>query len=48
LQVTCLRRAGHEAAAELLTRRRLTPGWNPEQDADYPALIERVLADETA
>jgi acyl-CoA dehydrogenase len=46
LQVTCLRRAGHEAAAELLTRRRLTPGWNPEEDADYPELIERALADD--
>jgi hypothetical protein len=30
-------------AAELLRRRHLTPGWDPESDPDYPDLIDRVL-----
>ena len=29
--------------AELLRRRHLTPGWDPETDADYPALIDRIV-----
>ena len=31
------------ASGELIERRHLTPSWDPENDADYPALIERVL-----
>jgi acyl-CoA dehydrogenase len=37
-------RSSERAAAELIERRHLTSGWNPEADADYPALIDRVLA----
>jgi hypothetical protein len=36
-------RESQPAEAALLERRQLTPGWNPEQDADYAPLIERVL-----
>src|SRR5215204_636097 len=44
LQVKALRsREPH--AAELLRRRHLTPRWDPEDDPDYPDLIDRVLAD---
>jgi acyl-CoA dehydrogenase len=32
------------ASAELIERRHLVRGWDPERDADYSALIERVLA----
>jgi hypothetical protein len=32
------------ASAELIRRRQLTPGWSPETDADYPELLEGVLA----
>jgi alkylation response protein AidB-like acyl-CoA dehydrogenase len=42
LQVSVLRES-EPAEAALLERRQLTPGWNPEQDADYAPLIERVL-----
>jgi acyl-CoA dehydrogenase len=42
LQVSKLR-ATEPASAELLERRHLLPGWNPEADADYPDLIDRVL-----
>jgi hypothetical protein len=31
-------------SAELLKRRHLAPGWDPESDIDYPDLIDRVLA----
>jgi hypothetical protein len=48
LQATCLRRRGNDAAAELLVRRRLTPGWDAEADADYAALIDRVLEPDSA
>jgi acyl-CoA dehydrogenase len=44
LQVTLLHGAGDDAPAELLTRRELVPGYEPERDPDYPALLERVLA----
>jgi hypothetical protein len=30
-------------AAELLRRRHLAPGWDPETDADYRDLLDRVL-----
>ena len=43
LQVACLRSDGQEAAAELHARRHLTPGYDPETDPDYEALIDRVL-----
>ncbi|MFL5932120.1 MAG: acyl-CoA dehydrogenase family protein [Gaiellaceae bacterium] len=43
LQVSTLRETA-PAAAELLARRHLTPGWQPESDADYPDLIERTLS----
>jgi hypothetical protein len=42
VQVKALRNSEPEAA-DLLERRHLTPGWNPENDADYPGLIDRVL-----
>jgi acyl-CoA dehydrogenase len=32
------------ASAELIERRHLTPAWDPEGDADYTALIDRVLS----
>jgi alkylation response protein AidB-like acyl-CoA dehydrogenase len=43
LQVSALRES-KPASAELLERRHLTPGWQPEYDPDYPDLIERTLA----
>ena len=43
LQVSALREAD-VASAELLERRHLIPGWQPESDPDYPDLIERTLA----
>jgi hypothetical protein len=43
LQVQVLRDSD-PAAAELVERRHLVAGWNPEADADYANLIERVLA----
>jgi len=42
LQVDALRPSDRESA-ELLARRHLIPGWDPEADADYPDLIDRVL-----
>ena len=42
LQVKVLS-AGDPDGAELLRRRHLTPGWDPETDADYPALIDRIV-----
>ena len=44
LQVGCLRADGEGAAADLIERRHLTPGYDPERDAGYGDLIERVLA----
>jgi hypothetical protein len=46
LQVAGLRAQGDDPAAELLERRHLTPGYDPEADPDYQALIDRVLASE--
>jgi hypothetical protein len=43
VQVAALRKSD-PASAELLERRYLTPGWQPESDPDYPDLIERTLA----
>jgi acyl-CoA dehydrogenase len=43
LQVNELRETDTDSA-ELIERRHLSPGWDPERDADYAALIERVLA----
>jgi alkylation response protein AidB-like acyl-CoA dehydrogenase len=34
------------ASRELIERRHLSPGWGPEADGDYSALIERVLGDD--
>jgi hypothetical protein len=48
LQARCLRRGGDDAAAELLVRRRLTPGWTAEADDDYAALIDRILDPDSA
>ena len=42
VQVKALR-ASEPDTAELLERRHLVGGWSPEADADYPALIDRVL-----
>jgi alkylation response protein AidB-like acyl-CoA dehydrogenase len=39
LQVRLLRES-HPVSAELIARRRLTPGWNPEDDPDYADLID--------
>jgi acyl-CoA dehydrogenase len=39
-------RANEPESAELIARRRLVPGWDPETDDDYPALIDRVLGPE--
>jgi alkylation response protein AidB-like acyl-CoA dehydrogenase len=46
VQAACLLRDGVEPVAELLIRRHLVRGWDPEHDDDYRALIDRVLADE--
>jgi alkylation response protein AidB-like acyl-CoA dehydrogenase len=43
LQVSALRESD-PASAELLERRHLTPGWQPDSDADYRELIERTLS----
>jgi acyl-CoA dehydrogenase len=43
LQVSALR-ATDAPAAELLERRHLTSGWQPESDPDYADLIERTLS----
>jgi acyl-CoA dehydrogenase len=42
LQVKALRET-EPASAALIERRHLVHGWDPESDADYPDLIERVL-----
>jgi acyl-CoA dehydrogenase len=42
LQVSALRESD-PASAELLERRHLVPGWQPDADPDYPDLIERTL-----
>jgi hypothetical protein len=34
------------AAADLLARRHLVRGWDPEADAAYPELIDQVLGDD--
>jgi acyl-CoA dehydrogenase len=44
LQVACLREDGDEPAAELLERRHLRPGYDPEADPAYAGLLERVLS----
>jgi acyl-CoA dehydrogenase len=43
LQVACLRAEGEGAAADLIERRHLTPGYDPESDPTYASLLERVL-----
>jgi acyl-CoA dehydrogenase len=43
LQVKALREQG-SASAELIERRHLQAGWDPEQDHGYEALIDRVRA----
>jgi len=43
LQVSALRESD-PASAELLERRHLTPGWQPDADPDYRDLIERTLS----
>jgi acyl-CoA dehydrogenase len=42
LQVNALRDTDPDAA-ELVDRRHLRRGWDPEGDSDYPELIDRVL-----
>ena len=42
LQVKSLR-ATEPESAELIARRHLVRGWDPEADADYPELIDAVL-----
>jgi acyl-CoA dehydrogenase len=44
LQVASLLADGDEPAAALLLRRRLVPGYLPEEDPVYPEVLERVLA----
>ncbi|HEX2433340.1 MAG TPA: acyl-CoA dehydrogenase family protein [Gaiellaceae bacterium] len=46
LQVRGLRDSDPDAA-ELVNRRHLVPGWNPEADPGYAKLIDRVLAGDT-
>jgi acyl-CoA dehydrogenase len=43
LQVAGLRADGEEAAATLIERRHLTPGYDPEADASYTGVLESVL-----
>ena len=47
LQVAELR-GTEPAAAELLARRHLVPGWDPETDSGYPELIDVVLGADAA
>jgi acyl-CoA dehydrogenase len=42
LQVKALRKS-EPASAELIERRHLDPTWDPETDAGYPDLIDRVI-----
>jgi hypothetical protein len=47
VQVTRLSNTVSPAAAELVAKRHgLVPGWTPETDPNYPALIDRVLGDD--
>jgi acyl-CoA dehydrogenase len=46
VQAASLRRLGEDAGAELHVRRHLTPGYEPERDADYGELIDAVLGDD--
>jgi acyl-CoA dehydrogenase len=43
VQVKALR-ASEPASAELLERRHLAAGWNPETDDGYPDLLDRVIS----
>jgi hypothetical protein len=43
LQVKALHSSGEPDSAELIERRHLIAGWNPEADTDYPDLLDRVL-----
>jgi acyl-CoA dehydrogenase len=43
LQVKLLQGSDPEST-ELIRRRHLAPGWNPEEDSDYVDLMDRVLA----
>jgi acyl-CoA dehydrogenase len=45
LQVASLRESEPDSA-ELLARRHLIAGWEPETDSGYPELIERVLGED--
>lgn len=45
LQVNALR-ATQPRSADLIERRHLVSGWNPELETDYLDLIDRVLADD--
>jgi acyl-CoA dehydrogenase len=44
LQVATLRSDGDDAAAALLERRHLTPGFDPERDESYAEVVDSVLA----
>jgi acyl-CoA dehydrogenase len=44
LQVACLVEAGNEPPAQLITQRHLSAGHDPEADAAYTDLLDRVLA----
>jgi alkylation response protein AidB-like acyl-CoA dehydrogenase len=44
VQVSALRSQGAGAAADLLERRHLVPGYDPERDAAYAGLLDSVLA----
>jgi hypothetical protein len=45
LQVASLLADGGEPAAALHARRHLVPGYDPERDAAYPELVDRVLVE---
>ena len=46
IQAACLVREGNEVVADLHIRRHLTPGYEPEADPEYAALLDRVLSEE--
>jgi alkylation response protein AidB-like acyl-CoA dehydrogenase len=46
VQTATLRRLGENAAADLHVRRHLTPGYEPERDPGYAALLDAVLGDD--
>jgi alkylation response protein AidB-like acyl-CoA dehydrogenase len=43
VQVAVMRRLGWDAEAQLVERRHLTPGWDPERDPEYAELLDSLV-----